>query len=160
MKKQSIDWNGASIVIKYGNGSVFTGDTSELPEAIFIDTASARHGLQQKLGDAKSGGTAGEKYAEVLLIWDALKNGDWHRRGSGEGVEALMERAFVILAESAKMAEKAEAWFAAYSELSEEEKETTRSKPAIKAAIEKAKAEKRLAGKVGDGEEGDFDPFA
>lgn len=159
MKKQVIDWHGETVIIKYGNGAEFQGDCSELPEAIYTPCAAAKHGITQKLGDVKSGGTAAEKYAEVQLVWQSMKAGDWNRRGTGEGIEALMPEVFAVLAATQPDPEKAaENWFAKYEKLSDEAKEELRGKPHMKAAINKVKAERRLAAQA-EGEE-DFNPFA
>lgn len=159
MKKQVIDWQGEIVVIKYGNGAEFRGDCSELPEAIYTNTAAAKHGITQKLGDVKSGGTASEKYAEVQLVWQSLKAGDWNRRGTGEGVEGLMPDVFQVLAATQPNPEKAAAeWLAKYEKLGDEAKEELRNKPHMKAAINKVKAERRLAAQA-EGEE-EFNPFA
>lgn len=141
MKKQVLQRDGALVRITYGNGAKFVGDTRELPESVFLDCDASWHGLLQKLGDAKSGGTAGEKHAEVLLIWDSLKSGAWNRKGEQGGVDALMPRAFEILD-----ANRAVEWAEKYAGLDEEGKAEVRAKPQVKAAIDKARAEKKLAG--------------
>jgi len=148
MKKQSIDWvKDDTIEIKYGNGLVFTGDCLDLPEDIYQPCAAARHGIAQKLGDAKSGGTAAEKHAEVVEIWASLLGNAWNRRATGAGVEALIERAYAILAGKAGQPEaQAEVWYEQYLEMDEAKREMVRAKPFMKAAIEAARAERKLGG--------------
>ena len=155
MKTQSIEWFGNTIVIDYSNGSRFEGDCDSLPPSIFEDCAAARHGIQQKLGDAKSGGTASEKFDEVQVIWQGLMQGEWNRKARGVDVEALMPDVFKALAESAGQASKAQAWLKQYEGLDDAEREEVRKKKAVKAMIDKIKAERRLAG---NSEE--FNPFA
>lgn len=155
MKTQSIEWVDSTIVISYSNGRTFEGDCDELPSTIFEDCAAARHGIQQKLGDAKSGGSAAEKFDEVQVIWQGLMQGEWNRKARGVDVEALMPDVFKALAESAGQASKAQAWLKQYEGLDEGEREEVRKKKAVKAMIDKIKAERRLAG---NSEE--FNPFA
>ena len=146
MKLQQIVWNKNVITITYGNGSVFTGDCEKLPKNIWADCDAARHGIAQKLGDAKSGGTAAEKFAEVSEIWPALLAGNWNRRGTSGGVEAYMERAYQILAVSAKQKPaQAKEWYDAYLAMPEAKQTEVRAKPFMKAAIDSARAEKKLA---------------
>jgi hypothetical protein len=139
-KKQAIDFNGDVITIAYGNGSVFTGDCSTLPAEIYTPCAAARHGIAQKLGDAKSGGTAAEKYAEVLVIWGNLESGEWNRRGEGGGLDAIIADVFKLLDPK-----KVEAWMQKWSACSDDEKAEIAGKPAIKAAINKVKADRRMS---------------
>ena len=159
MKLQQTSWTGKDVIeIRYGNGSVFTGDCMTLPENIYQPCDAARHGIAQKLGDAKSGGTAAEKYAEVLLIWDSMKGpgrgngeGSWNRKGQSGGVESFVERAYEILAQTAgQKPEQAAAWFEAYKTMPEEKQAEIRAKGFMKAAIESARAEKKLAGSATD----------
>ena len=144
MKKQSIDWNGTSITVTYGNGQKFVGDTSKLPASVWLDCPAARHGLTQKLGDAKSGGTASEKFAEVKEIWASLLTGSWNRRAATDTSELIL-RAYHILAHKAGVkAEQADDWFQQYQGMTEERQAEVRNKAFMKAALEAAKAEKRL----------------
>ncbi len=155
MKTQSITWFDDTIVIDYANGRQFRGNCLELPTAVFEACAAARHGIAQKLGDAKSGGTASEKFEEVVLIWTGLMAGEWNRRGGGS--EDLMPVVFERLAVQAKQApEKAAEWLEAYRAMSEDERAEARNKKAIKAMLALIKAERKAAP---DGD-GDFDPLA
>jgi hypothetical protein len=145
-KLQSISWTGKTIEIVYGNGKKFAGDCGELPESIFVDCPAARHGITQKLGDAKSGGTAQEKYEEVLEIWGNLKGGSWNRRGNSGNLEELVERAYEILAETAgQPATQAGVWYKGYQEAGEEKQAEIRAKGFMKAALDTARAEKKLS---------------
>lgn len=156
MKKQTLSWDGDTLRIAYNNGSIFWANCQQLPESIYQSCAAARHGIAQKLGDAKSGGSAAEKLTEVELIWDSLLNGDWNRKAD---VSAFIEAAFEILAASAGMPEKATVWLDAYHGLTAEGKEEARKKPAIAAAITQAKAQSRLSNLEDDAEDA-FNPFA
>ena len=153
MKKQTLDYDGSVLVVKYGNGTEFRGDTSVLPQIAFVDCAAARHGLKQKLGDAKSGGTMAEKLAEVKLIWSNLLTGDWNRKGEASGTENLMPEVFVVLAGGDE--EKAMNWLEKWEGLSAEGKEVVSAKPDVKAALQKVKADRKLAGMDMD----EADPF-
>lgn len=55
-----------------------------------MQRAAGIHGLKQKLGDAKSGGTAGDKYEMAGRIIEAILGGDWELRGESEGGQALL----------------------------------------------------------------------
>ena len=152
-KKQIIDWTGDVIHIAYGNGSKFETDCTKYPPHIYTPCAAARHGIAQKFGDAKSGGTAAEKYAEVQLIHTSLLGGDWNRKGEGGSVELLMPEVWMVLAAGDE--EKAEAWQAKWEALSAEGKDVVLAKPDVKTALVKVKAERKLAGLEVD----DSDPF-
>ena len=158
MKLQQISWTKKdTIEIRYGNGSVFTGDCLELPEGVYTPCDAARHGIAQKLGDAKSGGTASEKYAEVLEIWANLKGGSWNRKGTTGGVAIFIGPAYLILAEKAGATEaQASEWLEAYLEMSEERQAEIRAKPFMKAAIETARANAKMA--VATGGDKPFNP--
>jgi len=160
-KKQDTDWNGDVITIKYGNGETFNGDCTGLPQEIYQPCAAARHGIGQKLGDAKSGATAGAKFIEVQKIWASLMAGQWNRRGEGVGVDSLMPRAYQILAESMhRPQEDADAWLAEYMGKTDDEKAVIRAKPHNAAAINRARSERALAGLEVPAGEADFDPNA
>lgn len=159
-KKQSIDWNGETIHITYGNGQKFAGDCAKLPESIYRPCAAARHGIAQKLGDAKSGGTAAEKFAEVQAIWQNMLGGLWNRRAEGAGIDALMPRAYEIIAGlMGKASDVAAVWLQEYLEADETRKEEIRAKPHMKSAINQARAERALSG-VDVEDEDEFDPNA
>jgi hypothetical protein len=156
MKVQKITVTQYQISIAYGNGQEFVGQFSDLPESIFVDCAASRHGIAQKLGDAKSGGSASEKFEEVQAIWEGLKKGEWNRKGDrGAGIEELMASVFQALAESAGQAKKAGAWLKQYQDLDDAGREEVRKKKAVKAMIDKIRAERKLAT---NSEE--FNPFA
>lgn len=153
--KQNITWNGAVITITYGNGKKFVGDCDTLPESIYVDCAAARHGIGQKLGDAKSGGTADQKYNEVLEIWAALVGGSWNRKGDS-GIETI-RRAYEIIATGlGKSLDQAATWFQEYADADENRRAEIRAKPHMKSAIATARAEKNLP----DDSDENFDPNA
>lgn len=159
-KVQSITWKQDVITITYGSGQVFTGDCATLPPNIYQACDSARHGIGQKLGDAKSGGTASEKYEEVLEIWSGLKAGSWNRKGGSD--ESLIQAAYVILAHAAGLKgktadEKAAGWFAAWQGMDEQARDKVRAKDFFKTALAKAKADRKVLKPEGDN---DFDPNA
>jgi hypothetical protein len=149
--KQSIEWDGDVITIRYEGGiPAFTGDCGKLPQSIYQPCAAARHGIAQKLGDAKSGGTAREKRAEVEAIWAALMAGQW-RRGREGAVEetVLLARALAIVARAKGLTgraatEAAEKWLKKVLGLSPEDRDTFMRKSGFKAALNAARAEIRL----------------
>lgn len=138
-KKQSLSFDGSILSIVYGHGETLRLDTADLPPSVWQDCDAARHGLMQKMGDAKSGGTSREKAAEVAVIWQSLLGGDWNRRGESGGLDAIMPEVFQLLD-----AGKADAWMAKWAACTDEQKAEIAAKPAVKAAINKVKADKRL----------------
>lgn len=157
-KLQSISWQQDIINIAYGNGQIFMGDCNTLPANIYQPCDASRHGISQKLGDAKSGGTASEKYAEVLEIWSGLQAGNWNRKGGTD--ETVIRDAYLVLAHQAGMKgkaaeEKAATWFTAFQALNLEGKDRVLSKDAVKLAIQKVKADRKLGGQK---PAEDFDP--
>lgn len=159
-KVQSITWKQDVITITYGSGQVFTGDCATLPPNIYQACDSARHGIGQKLGDAKSGGTASEKYAEVLEIWSGLQAGSWNRKGGTD--ESLIQAVYLILAHAAGLKgkqaeEKAHGWFTAWQQMDEEQRDKVRAKDFFKTALAKAKADRKVLKPEGEAE---FDPNA
>jgi hypothetical protein len=159
-KIQTISWNGDIITIAYGNGQTFTGDCSTLPRNIYQACDAARHGISQKLGDAKSGGTASEKFEEVQAIWAGLKAGNWNRRGTGD--ESLIQDVYRILAQAAGLKgkaaeEKVSSWFAQWQTMSEADRDKVRAKDFFKSALAKAKADRKV---IRPEANGDFDPNA
>jgi hypothetical protein len=152
-KKQSISWTGDVISIVYGHGETFVGDCATLLENVYVSCDASRHGIAQKLGDAKSGGTSREKIAEVREIWANLVAGEWNRKGEQGGIDSIMPEVFQTLD-----AKNAEAWTKRYLGLDEEGREKIRSQPAIKTAINKVKADRKLKAIEAGTEE--FDPFA
>lgn len=158
MKKQSIEWAGDTINIVYGNGAKFEGDCLKLPKEIYQPCAAARHGIAQKLGDAKSGGLPQEKFSEVQAIWQSLMDGAWNRRAEGASIDTLMPRAYEIIALAmGRPATAAAAWLQEYMTADETKKEEIRGKSYMKRAINQARAERALRG-VDVDSEGWFDP--
>lgn len=155
-------WNGEVLTIDLGNDNREIFDCSRLPASIYVSCASAKHGIAQKLGDAKSGATPAERIAEAREVWDGLVDGNWNRKSGSDGID-LMPRAFEILAsEATKKGAKvpkdaASKWLDAYRQLTAEKQAEARKKPGVKAAIETARNEKRLGAIGADGEV--FTPF-
>ena len=83
MKKQQLSFIGDTLTVVYPSiGKTFVVNCSKYPASIYTRSDASEHGIKQKLGDAKSGGTPSEKYAEVQLIHASLLNGDWERTAS------------------------------------------------------------------------------
>ena len=83
MKKQQLSFIGDTLTVVYPSiGKTFVVDCSKYPASIYVRSDASEHGIKQKFGDAKSGGTPSEKYAEVQLIHASLLNGDWERTAS------------------------------------------------------------------------------
>ena len=78
MKKQEITMVGTVITCSYPSiGETFVFDTAKYPASIQVDANA--HGYKQKFGDAKSGKSAAEKFAEVQFIHASLLAGEWER---------------------------------------------------------------------------------
>jgi hypothetical protein len=161
-KVQQISWTGDVINIAYGNGEKFDGDCLTLPKTIYQPCDASRHGIAQKLGDAKSGGTASEKYAEVLEIWAGMQAGNWNRKGGMD--DTIIQAVYLILAHATGLKgkaaeEKAGVWFASWQQMTEADRDKVRAKDYFKAALKKAKADKGIkSADFDDG--GQFDPNA
>ena len=83
MKKQQLSFIGDTLTVSYPSiGKTFVTDCSKYPASVYVRCDSSEHGIKQKFGDAKSGGTAAEKYAEVQLIHASLLAGEWERTAS------------------------------------------------------------------------------
>jgi hypothetical protein len=92
MKKQRVSVANGWVVCNYPTiGKTFKGELAKLPAAVYKACLCADHGIKQKLGDAKSGESAGEKYAEVQLIWAALMQGEWERTATYDRTPLIVE---------------------------------------------------------------------
>jgi len=90
MKKQEITMVGTVITCVYTSiGKTFSFDTAKYPASIQVDATA--HGYKQKFGDAKSGKSAAEKYAEVLLIHTSLLAGEWERTARPDLTPLVLE---------------------------------------------------------------------
>ena len=155
MKKQSLTWVGNVLTLAYGNGAKLVADCGKLPETIFVSCDAARHGIAQKLGDAKSGGTAAEKFAEASAIWDSLLAGSWNRKGE-MGLEIILRAYQIIAGNLGKSEDQAAVWMQEYVEADQNRRDEIRSKPHMKSAIAQVRLERNLP----DGVDEDFDPNA
>jgi hypothetical protein len=124
-----------SITFTWADESVTVVDMADLHGS--LTTRAMLHGLSQKLGDSYSGAkevaSAKAAFEDTL---DALKAGDWNRKGGGFSsggiwVEALAQAAEVTLEEAL------EKW----NEMTDETKASIRKQPQVKVA----KAEIELA---------------
>jgi hypothetical protein len=119
-----------------------------------------KYGLKQWLGSylAKAANGTAREYLETAgTAFARARAGEFLTRAGGN-VEALMPRAFEILAQKAGKPKLAAEWLTQYNGLTVEEREKTRGRPAVKAAIDAARAERRVA--AAPSAEGEFNPFA
>lgn len=90
------------VTFSWADESVSTFDIKDLSEAIIA--RAVLHGLSQKLGDSYSGiKSVSEAKLNVNAVWEALKEGDWNRKGVSAGgvwVEALAQAAEVSFEEA------------------------------------------------------------
>jgi len=90
MKKQEVTTQGTVIACAYPSiGKTFTHDTAKYPASIQDD--AKMHGYRQKFGDAKSGKSAAEKFAEVQLIHASLLAGEWERTAKPDLTPLVLE---------------------------------------------------------------------
>lgn len=110
MKKQRVSFVEGILSVEYPTiAKVFKANVSKYPEA--IREAAMIHGFKQKFGDAASGGTPGEKFAEVQSIHDSLLAGEWERTATIDLTPLILEAVArikgVSVAKMQKAAEKA-----------------------------------------------------
>lgn len=89
-KKQRVSVVGTVLTVEYPTiGKKFTVDFSGYPEA--IQDCALAHGYKQKFGDAASGGSPAEKYAEVQAIHASLLAGEWERTATPDLTPIILE---------------------------------------------------------------------
>ena len=77
-KKQRVSVVGTVLTVEYPTiGKKFTVDYSKYGSAVQV--AALAHGFKQKFGDAASGESPAEKFAEVGKIHESLLAGEWER---------------------------------------------------------------------------------
>ena len=82
-KKQRITIAAGVLTCEYPSiGKSLVRKLSDYPASIYVPSLAADHGMKQKFGDAASGKEPAVKYAEVVLIDEALMNGQWERTAS------------------------------------------------------------------------------
>lgn len=90
MKKQEITTQGTVITCAYESlGKSFVFDTAKYPAS--IQDNAKMHGYRQKFGDAKSGKSAADKFAEVQLIHASLLAGEWERTATPDNTPLVLE---------------------------------------------------------------------
>ena len=109
-KKQRVSFVEGAIVVEYPTiGKVFRADTSKYPA--MIQECARAHGYKQKFGDAASGGSPAEKFAEVQAIHASLLAGEWERTANVDLTPLICEAIARIqkkpLAKVTQAAEKA-----------------------------------------------------
>lgn len=88
-KKQKMSVTDTTVTLQYPTiRKSVSVDLKALDEALQLKCAL--HGLGQKLGDAKSGGTPAEKYAMASRIRDALLNGEWEVTADRDDSEVVI----------------------------------------------------------------------
>lgn len=89
-KKQRVSFVDGILTVEYPTiGKTFKADTRKY-QPIVQDCAKA-HGYKQKFGDAASGGTPAEKYAEVQSIHASLLAGEWERTAAPDLTPIICE---------------------------------------------------------------------
>lgn len=145
MKKQKVSIIERILRVEYPTiGKTFVADTSKY-NAVIQDCARD-HGFKQKFGDAASGGTPQEKFAEVQAIHLSLMNGEWERT-------ATIDLTPVICRVVAKIKGLPLPKVEAIAKKNPDMVKTWGSNPKVRAAILEERAEKaRLAAAESDDE--------
>jgi len=80
MKKQEVSIVKGVLSAAYPTiNKTFTAVLAAYPKGIYAACDAADHGMKQKFGDAASGKSPAEKYAEVQEIHASLMAGEWNR---------------------------------------------------------------------------------
>jgi head-tail adaptor len=133
-KKQKVSVVNGLLTVEYPTiGKTFKAELVKYSEAIRL--AAMEHGFKQKFGDAASGGTPVEKFAEVQAIHASLLANAWERTATIDLTplicEAVARLKNIPLAKILKAAEK-----------KPEQVKTWSSNAEVKAEIAKIRAEK------------------
>lgn len=89
-KKQRVSFVDGVLTVEYPTiGKTFKVDTRKY--VALIQACANAHGFKQKFGDAASGGTAQEKYAEVQAIHASLLAGEWERTAAPDLTPIICE---------------------------------------------------------------------
>lgn len=137
MKKQKLVVVGTLVTLEYPTlGKSVAVDYEKLTADMQL--AAALHGIGQKLGDAKSGGTPAEKYEMACRIRDSLYAGSWTLSDREENFETVIEAVAKIKGFTVEKVR------AALEPLSEEEEDAKlrewKAHPKVKAEIARARA--------------------
>lgn len=133
-KKQRVSVVGTTLTVEYPTiGKKFVTDFSKYPAA--IQTAALAHGFKQKFGDAASGESPQDKFAEVQAIHAALLTGEWERTAAPDLTPIICEAVSRIKKIPLAQIEKA-------AKGNEEKVKTWGSNPSVKAEILKIRAER------------------
>lgn len=146
MAKNSYDWDNGVLTFSNAAGKT-TFALKDVPES--CHGWLMEYGLKQWLGSfmAKAANGTAKDYLETAKAALArAKAGEFVTRGTGLAIDALMPRAFQILAAAKGLPEaKAAEWLGKYEAAEEDGKEAIRKQTAVKAAIESARAERKLS---------------
>ena len=146
-KKQRVSVVGTVLTVEYPTiNKKFTVDFSTYPKA--VQPYALAHGYKQKFGDAESGKSASEKYAEVQLIHKSLMAGEWERTGTRDLTPLICE----AIARIKKVPVQKLVDYAAKNEKQHDEILEQGAKQVVKAEIAKIRAE-RAAKLAEDSEE-------
>ena len=145
-KKQRVSVVGTVLTVEYPTiGKVFKVDFATYPEE--IQPIALAHGFKQKFGDAKSGGTPAEKFAEVQLIHASLLAGEWERTtGPVDLTPIICEAVARIMKAKLPAVMK-------IAEAHPDRVETWKTQPRVRAEILKIRAERAAEAAEADDEE-------
>jgi hypothetical protein len=113
------------------------------------------HGFKQKFGDAKSGATAAEKYADVIAIHESLLAGEWERTATPQDRGPLICLAVWRLKVKEGKKITLEAVTSHANEVGEDEVKAWGAKKKVRAEIRRIEEERLL--KQAEEEEEDLD---
>jgi hypothetical protein len=141
MKKQEVSTQGTVITCNYPSiGKSFVFDTAKYPASVQED--AKMHGYRQKFGDAKSGKSAGEKYAEVQLIHASLLAGEWERTATPDFTPLILEAVARIKGLKVDLEKRTLAKGNKTSKPSEEQVKEWSGNAKVRAMMQKIRAEK------------------
>lgn len=133
---------GSTVTFQWADGESTSVDVKQFAKEV-RDHATA-HGFSQKLGDSYSGAkTVAEARAAFNAVLEALKGGDWNRKGGATG-------GIIILAIAKATGQDVEAVIAKWDAMDEETRKSIKEHPDVveaKAAIELERAQAKAAAK-------------
>jgi len=138
----SVTQSAEGLVFALGNGKTIAVSVATMPAA--IREQAMLHGFKQKIADSVAGLSKGEKYAEAYAeladVVSSLAEGEWFRRGGGNGGQIVQD----LIAAIAKLKKSTvERVAVAVAKADEETRKGWMKNPAIAAEMAELKA-KRL----------------
>jgi len=133
---KAADTDKGTVTFKWADGQTSEVNVDEWPEV--VQRSAMFHGALQKLGDTYAGADDVESAREAFnATLDALKEGDWNRRGTGAGGPQTTQLMEAVSAVTGKDLDTVRERF---QTLTDDEKKALRKDARIALALEKIKA--------------------